>query len=103
MQHDAPDTRIDLCPDCGRTFVVPALLDVVDEGLYLVLLQCRNCDRMAIGLHEDAEMEELDRRMDEAMQDLEAYADILEIARFIEDTDSFTRALDADLVLPEDF
>jgi hypothetical protein len=93
-----------MCPDCGKAFVVPTtLLDVVDEGLYLVVLHCRNCDRLAVGVHEDAELEEVERASDRATAQMAAFAEILELAQFIEDIDSFTRALRADMVLPEDF
>ncbi|MBI5104102.1 MAG: hypothetical protein HZB46_03795 [Solirubrobacterales bacterium] len=108
MEQDGTTTpgasRVDLCPDCGREFVVPvALLDIVDEGLYLVALECKNCGRLAVGVHEDAEMEQVDRAMDRQCTELEAMADILDIAEFIHEIELFTTALRADIVLPEDF
>jgi hypothetical protein len=97
-------SSIDMCPDCGKPFVVPTtLLDVIDEGLYLVVLHCRNCDRLAVGITEDAEMEEVELAWDRAEAQMAAFAEILELAQFIEDIDHFTRALRADMVLPEDF
>jgi hypothetical protein len=97
-------SRVDLCPDCGRSFVVPvALLDIVDEGLYLVVLHCKNCDRMAVGIHEDAEMEQVDIAMDHAAAEIAAFAEILDLACFIEEGDAFARALHAGALLPEDF
>jgi hypothetical protein len=97
-------SRIDVCPDCGQPFVLPvALLDIVDEGLYLVVLHCMNCQRMAVSAHEDAEMEEIDRAIIRAVSDIEAFADILDTARFIEEAEAFTVALRGDHLLPEDF
>ena len=70
---------LETCAECGRAFVVPvALLDLVDEGLYLLALHCKNCDRLAVGVHEDAELELLERRNDAAAAEIEA---ALEIAR----------------------
>jgi hypothetical protein len=105
-QHDnvthAPGLQT--CVACGRDFVVPvALLDLVDEGLYLLALHCKNCDRLSIGVHEDAELEALERADEAAEAELQAALEIVTVARFIDDLDGFTRALEAGVVLPEDF
>jgi hypothetical protein len=95
---------LETCVECGRAFVVPvALLDLVDEGLYLVALHCKNCDRLAVGVHEDAELEQLEQRNETAAAEIESGVELLEISRFIDDLGGFSRALDEDLVLPEDF
>ena len=95
---------METCVECGRAFVVPvALLDLVDEGLYLVALHCKNCDRLAVGVHEDAELEQLEQRNETAAAEIESGVELLEISRFIDDLGGFSRALDEDLVLPEDF
>jgi hypothetical protein len=97
-------TALKTCPCCGQPFVLPvALLDIVDEGLYLVALHCRNCERLAVGVVEDADMEALDHDLRRDVAEMEADAEVLEISRFIEELDGFARALHADLVLPEDF
>lgn len=83
--------------------VPTTLLDVVDEGLYLVVVHCRNCDRLAVDVKEDAELEQVERACDRDAEQMAAFAEILDLAQFIEDIDGFTRALRADLVLPEDF
>jgi hypothetical protein len=93
-----------MCTGCGRPFVVPvALLDLVDEGLYLLALHCKNCERLSVGVHEDAELEALERRNDAAVAELESGAEVLEVSRFIDELSGFSRALDEGLVLPEDF
>jgi hypothetical protein len=95
---------LEACVGCGRTFVVPvALLDLVDEGLYLVALHCKNCDRLAVGVHEDAELEQLEQHNEAATAELESGVELLEVSRLIDDLGGFDRALDEDLVLPEDF
>jgi hypothetical protein len=92
------------CVACGRDFVVPvALLDLVDEGLYLLALHCKNCDRLSTGVHEDAELEALERADEAAEAELQSALEIVSVARFIDDLDGFTRALEAGIVLPEDF
>jgi hypothetical protein len=95
---------LEMCGACGRPFVVPvALLDLVDEGLYLLALHCKNCDRLSTGVHEDAELEALEHANDAAIAELESALEIVSVARFIDDLDGFTRALQADAVLPDDF
>jgi hypothetical protein len=99
---DAPD--LESCPECSRPFVVPvALLDLVDEGLYLLALECKNCGHLATGVHEDAELEALEARMGAATAEIESALEIVEVSRFIDELGGFSRALEQDLVLPEDF
>lgn len=93
-----------MCAACGQPFVVPvALLDLVDEGLYLLALHCKNCDRLSTGVYEDAELEALEQAMESAQAEMESALEIVSVARFIDDVGDFTRALEAGAVLPEDF
>jgi hypothetical protein len=95
---------LETCTSCGRPFVAPvALLDLVDEGLFLLALHCRNCDRLSTGEVEDADLEALELANDAAVAELESALDIVSIARFIDEVGQFTRALEAGGVLPEDF
>jgi hypothetical protein len=100
----AQSSGLETCVACGRDFVVPvALLDLVDEGLYLLALHCKNCDRLSTGVHEDAELEALEQANEVAEAEMQAALEIVSVARFIDDLDGFTRALEAGVVLPEDF
>lgn len=95
---------LETCTACGRPFVVAvALLDLVDEGLYLLALECKNCDRLTSGVHEDAELEALEHAGEAAVAEMEAALEIVSVARFIDELGGFTRALEAGGVLPEDF
>jgi hypothetical protein len=96
--------RMEICQACGQSFVVPIdLVDHVDEGLYLLALHCKNCDHLALGVHEDAELEAFEQRLANETGHLAAYAEVLEVSRFIDEADRFAQALDHDLLLPEDF
>jgi hypothetical protein len=105
MAEDHTTTAgLETCAACARSFVVPvAFLDLVDEGLYLLALHCKNCDRLSVGVHEDAELEALEHANERAEAEIESALEIVSIARFIDDLDGFTRALEANVVLPEDF
>ena len=104
-RHRSPQTTgLEYCPACRRPFVVPvALLDLVDEGLYLLALHCTNCDRLSVGVHEDAELEQLEHADAIAVAQIEAAVEIVSVIRFIDDLDGFTRPPGPGLVLPEDY
>lgn len=108
MAEDARGAKVqrglETCETCERPFVVPvALLDLVDEGLYLLALHCKNCDRLSTGIHEDAELEALEQANEAAESEMHTALEIVSVARFIDELDGFTRALEAGVVLPEDF
>jgi hypothetical protein len=109
MHHDAAHHHggghgLERCVACGRPFVEPVgLLDLVDEGVYVLVLHCRNCDRLSVGTHEDAEVEAYERRVSAHQAGLRADVEVLEMSRFIDEVDGFARALQADAVLPDDF
>jgi hypothetical protein len=76
------------CTACDRPFVIPdALLEVVDEGLYLIALDCKNCGRMTLATVEDADLEAYERELDRLTEHLMRVADVFG---------------PAELVLPED-
>jgi hypothetical protein len=92
------------CTGCGRAFVVPvALLDIVDEGLYLLALSCKNCDALTIAEVEDEVLEAMEHVNDAAVAEMESALEIVSVARFIDELGHFADALESDLVLPEDF
>ncbi len=93
-----------MCEACHRPFVVPvALLDMVDEGLYLLALHCKNCDTLTTGIVEDEALEAMEHANDAAVEEMESALEIVSIARFIDELGNFTAALETNSVLPEDF
>ena len=59
--------------------------------------------RASLGVHDDRSLMELDRRMDRAQHQMREAIEVLEVADELERVDRFVRALQADLILPEDF
>jgi hypothetical protein len=80
-----------------------ALLDIVDEGLYLLALHCHNCELLVLGLHEDAELEAFDQALERSRLAVRESIEALDLARFIDEAEVFVRALRLNHVLPEDF
>jgi hypothetical protein len=104
MAGDAQTQGLETCGTCQRPFVVPvALLDMVDEGLYLLALHCKNCDALTVGTVEDEVLEAMEHVNDAAIAEMESALEIVSVARFIDDLGTFTEALETNSVLPEDF
>jgi hypothetical protein len=95
---------LETCTTCGRPFVVPvALLDIVDEGLYLLAMHCKNCDALTAGVVEDEALEAMEHASDAAVAEMQSALEIVSVARFIDELGNFTVALETNSVLPEDF
>ena len=105
MLHGAaPETDLHVCPACTRAFVVPvSVVELLDHQRCLVELQCMNCGLASLGAHADSELIELDRRLDEAQDQMREALAIFEVAEDLDAVDRFVRALRDDHVLPEDF
>ncbi|MEZ5123456.1 MAG: hypothetical protein R2736_18080 [Solirubrobacterales bacterium] len=70
-------TDLHICRACRRPFVVPLfLLDAVD-GRFTVALHCANCATLAVGEHDERELEALDRELDRSTAAMAAAADAL--------------------------
>jgi hypothetical protein len=96
--------RITVCGGCGRPFVVPlSVLGVTPDDRCLVELYCANCGRLAVGTHDAAAMEALDREIDEATAMLHEALCVMELVDQLERVDGFAAALDRGDILPEDF
>lgn len=86
-QHTGAET----CTACGQPFIVPvALLELIDEGLYLLALQCNNCDGVFTGVYEDAELEALEHANDRSTAEMEAALQVVCAAR----AEPLTRLMD---------
>ncbi len=97
-------TELHVCKDCSRPFVVPlSVVDLIDHDRCIVELHCTNCGRTALGVHDDASLEELDRELDETQAAMRESLELLAFMDELERIDRFADALRRDLVLPEDF
>jgi hypothetical protein len=94
-----------VCDACDRPFVVPiSVVDIIDGGRRCIVeLACNNCGRAALTVHDDAELEALDRELDESVAQMHRALDVLAVVDELERIDGFAAALRDDLILPEDF
>ena len=104
MRHSTPIEPLHVCVDCLRPFVVPvSVVDLLDRDRAVVELHCTNCGRTALGVHDDASLEALDRELDATTESMRESLALLTYVDELERIDAFGDALRRDLILPEDF
>jgi hypothetical protein len=70
-------TDLHICRACRKPFVVPVFLLEAAEGRFTVALQCSNCTTLAVGEHDERELEALDRELDRSVASMLAAANAL--------------------------
>src|SRR3954452_7581254 len=104
IPQPAAPRALHVCESCDRPFVVPvSILDVHDDGRYVVELSCANCEASSLATHDEASLEALDIELDRSLLVIQEALDALVIADELERIDRFAAALHDDLILPEDF
>jgi len=92
-----------VCPQCSSPLVQPHSWSEVDESHWELVLRCPNCDWSDEGIYSQSEVEELEDRLEEGLSDMLADLQRLAQANMADEVDRFIAALDANLILPEDF
>jgi hypothetical protein len=94
-----------VCGSCGRPFVVPDAVVGAPGGVDGVVaeLRCTDCGWTHVGAYPRAAIEALDRALDLTEREIRAALDAFELAGELERIDNFARALEYDLITPEDF
>ena len=104
MRHSPPIEPLHVCAGCRRPFVVPvSVVDLLDRERAVVELHCTNCGRTALGVHDDASLEALDRELDATTASMQESLALLSYVDELERIDAFADALQRDFILPEDF
>lgn len=94
-----------VCGSCRRPFAVPdAIVPTPGESTDVVVeLRCTNCGWMHVGTFTTAAVEALDRALDLTEREIRTALEICELSDTLDRIDRFARALQADLITPEDF
>ncbi|HEV2820037.1 MAG TPA: hypothetical protein VGW11_05980 [Solirubrobacteraceae bacterium] len=92
-----------VCPTCASKLVHP--IDWREHGPehWEVTLRCPECYGRTTGVHHESLVEALDVELDQGTEALLADLRHLMAANFEDEIARFAAALEADLVLPEDF
>jgi hypothetical protein len=94
-----------VCGSCRRPFVVPdAIVASPGAGTDVVVeLRCMDCGWVHTGLYPPSAVEALDRALDLTEREIRTALEICELTEELERIDGFARALELDLITPEDF
>jgi hypothetical protein len=99
----APGEALHVCPRCAGGLVHP--LDWAEEspGRWRILMRCPDCDALREGVFGQALVERLDEELDRATGALLGDLRQLTHANMVEEIEVFSRALELDLIGPNDF
>ena len=92
-----------VCPSCSSKLVQPVQWFEHGDSAWQVELSCPECEWFGQGAFSQSEVDRYDEELDGGAQELIENLRELTRANMQQEIDSFTEALDADLVLPEDF
>jgi hypothetical protein len=105
--HDRPTGTshgpLHVCPECHCELVQPISWTEASEDHWELLLRCPNCNWSTEGVFPQVAVEELEEQLDEGLADMLSDLQRLTQANMAEEIDRFLAALQADLILPEDF
>jgi hypothetical protein len=95
--------ELHVCPDCESGLVQPVHWGEAASGFWELELSCPNCGWYTEGVFDQDQVDELEERLDEGLAEMLSDLRRLTQANMAEEIDRFARALDSDLILPEDF
>ena len=104
--HDGAQVEgrpLHICPECSSPLVQPHSWSEVGDSRWGLVLLCPNCEWTAEGVYTQSEVEELEDHLEEGLADLLGDLQRLAQANMADEVDRFIAALDANLILPEDF
>jgi hypothetical protein len=92
-----------VCPDCDSELVQPTSWAESSDDCWELTLSCPNCWWGTEGIFADEQVHELEERLDEGISDMVSDLQRLTQANMTDQLERFVAALNADLILPEDF
>ncbi len=104
--HDKPGLgvrQLHVCPACESPLVQPVSWSEAEDGRWDLTLECPNCGWGEIGLFERLQVEMLEDQLDEGLSEMIADLQRLTQANMAAEIERFAAALQANLILPEDF
>jgi hypothetical protein len=98
-----PHQSLHVCMDCGSRLVYPVEWEESGPEDWSVLLHCPNCDLYRDGVFTQGTVEAFDEELDRGSDALARDYKRLMRANMAEEIEIFSRALEADAILPDDF
>jgi hypothetical protein len=100
---DLPYRPLHVCRSCSAPLIQPLAWAETDEDHWELTLLCPNCGTTTTGVYNQAAVEELEERLEEGLSEMLADLHRLAQANMADEIDRFVSALDANVILPEDF
>ena len=100
---ERPSRPLHICPDCDSPLVQPLSWAESEDEEWELELSCPNCEWHEEGIYSQGEIEELEDRLEDGLTDMLDDLHRLAQANMADEIGRFVRALEADLILPEDF
>jgi hypothetical protein len=100
---DAGCRPLHVCGNCNAPLVQPVSWSETEDDRWELALLCPNCEWTITGIYSQAEVEDLEDRLEEGLSDMLADLQRLAQANMSDEIDRFVTALHADVILPEDF
>jgi hypothetical protein len=97
-------TELHVCPECSSDLVQPVAWEqVASGGVWRLWRRCPECEWNGDDVHREASIDDYDEQLDFGTRELAEELRALEQSNMQEAADRFIGALQADLILPEDF
>jgi hypothetical protein len=92
-----------VCPDCHTHLVQPVSWTEAGSGQWQLDLHCPNCDWAGEGVYSQQQIERFEDTLEDGVQNILDDLKRLTYANMTAEVEAFAAALQADLILPEDF
>jgi hypothetical protein len=101
--EESPPRNLHICLACDSELVHPVSWQEAPGQRWELTLECPNCGWSEEGTYEHEQVNRLEEKLDEGLADMLADLQRLAEANMADEIDRFATALEADLILPEDF
>jgi hypothetical protein len=100
---DTDTEGLHVCPRCDSRLVQPIQWAEAPQGFWELVLQCPNCFWIDAGVFDQDQVDALEENLDAGLANM-----LLDLRRLMQanmsaEIERFSAALQADLILPEDF
>jgi hypothetical protein len=96
--------KLHVCPECRSDLVQPVAWEqVASNNEWRLWRRCPECEWHGDDVHREAHIDEYDEQLDFGTRELAEELRSLQQTNMQEAADKFIAALQADLILPEDF
>jgi hypothetical protein len=101
----AAEAQLHVCPECSSDLVQPVAWEqlATDKSRWRLWRRCPECEWHGDDVHRESHIDEYDEQLDFGTRELAEELRSVEQSNMREGGERFIAALQADLILPEDF